>query len=135
MSYTWGTRSMERLEGVNPILINCITIALRNSQHDMTIPNYGGLRTPEDQNELFKKGYSQKDGYEKLSYHQTGDAVDVIPVQGAYANDKGFRHFAKCMFSAWQGMIAAGEHGGYTLEWGGHWQSFIDVPHWQIVKR
>lgn len=135
MSYQWGQRSLERMEGVNPILIQCATIALSKSQHDMTIPNFGGVRTAEDQNGLFKKGYSKADGYEKKSYHQSKNALDVIPVEGGYKNDKAFRHFAGKMFSAWQAMIAAGENKGYTLEWGGHWQNFIDVPHWQIVKR
>jgi len=135
MSYKFGNRSNERMEGVNSVLIQCAGIALGKSQHDMTIPKTGGLRTPEDQNKLFKKGYSQKDGFEKKSYHQSGNALDVIPVVGGYANDKAFRHFAGKMFSAWQGIIAAGEHQGYTLEWGGHWQNFLDVPHWQIVKR
>ncbi|MDA1120883.1 MAG: M15 family metallopeptidase [Bacteroidetes bacterium] len=135
MSYKYGNTSIVRMIGVNPVLIRCAEIALSKSQHDMTIPNFGGLRTPEDQNSLFQKGYSKADGYEKKSYHQTGDALDVIPVIGGYKNEKAFRHFAGNMFSAWQMMIKANENEGYILEWGGHWQNFIDVPHWQIVKR
>jgi len=101
------------------------------SKHDMTIPGHGGLRTEEEQNQIFKKGHSKCDGYNKKSYHQSGNAVDVIPVVGLYSNDKGFRHFAACMFHSWQKLLKAGEVRG-LLEWGGHWQNFIDVPHWQI---
>lgn len=133
--FKFGERSTGRMQGVNPILIQCASVALAKSKHDMTIPKSGGLRSPDDQNILFKKGYSQKDGFDKKSYHQSGNALDVVPVVGGYANDRAFRHFAGKMFSAWQGIIAAGDHQGNTLEWGGHWQNFIDVPHFQIVKR
>ena len=135
MKYQWGNLSKKRMDGVNEILIECATRALEMSEHDMTIPWMGGHRTAEEQNKIFKDGASQKDGFNSLSYHQTGNALDVIPVVGKYANDKGFRHYAKCMFIAWQKIIREGRDQGYTLEWGGHWQNFIDVPHWQIVKR
>ena len=129
--YKFGTRSKERLQGVNPDLLKCLEMALAMSKHDMTIPGHGGLRTAEEQNQIFKKGHSKCDGYNKKSYHQSGNAVDVIPVVGLYSNDKGFRHFAACMFHSWQKLLKAGEVRG-LLEWGGHWQNFIDVPHWQI---
>lgn len=136
MSYKWGNRSKKRLQGVSEILVECLTRALSISKYDMTIPSYGGKRTADQQNKLYKKGASQKDGYEKQSYHQTGNAGDAIPVDGLYANDKGFRHFAKCMFYTWQLMMKEGKiPEGYFLEWGGHWTNFIDMPHWQIVKR
>ena len=124
------------MEGVSPILTECATRAIWISKHDMTIPWMGGLRTAEDQNKIFKEGNSKMDGYEKKSYHQSGLALDVIPVVGGYANDKAFRHFAACMFHVYQEMIYQDNYTEpYTLEWGGHWQNFIDTPHWQIVKR
>ncbi len=133
--YKWGKTSLERMDGVSEYLTDCATKALSISQYDMTIPPHGGLRTPEEQNKLFKKGFSQLDGYKKKSYHQTGNALDVIPIQG-YEFDKGFRHFAKCMFNSWQLMIYECEVPDYLyLEYGGHWGNFIDVPHWQIKQR
>ena len=135
MNFQWGNRSKERMQGVHELPVECATRALSISKHDMTIPWMGGLRTAEEQNDIFKEGNSQLDGYEKKSYHQSGFALDIIPVQGGYANDKAFRHFAKCMFFTWQLMIREGKAGDFILEWGGHWQKFIDVPHWQIVKR
>ena len=136
MGYKFGSRSLERLEGVNPLLLKCAKLALDMSIYDMTIPPDGGYRSAQDQYRIFSTGASQKDGYKKKSYHQTGNALDAIPVEGLYANDKGFRHFARCMFKAWQILIFEGEvPKGTFLEWGGHWQNFIDVPHWQIVER
>lgn len=135
MAFQWGSRSKQRMEGVNTLLIECATRALEVSEHDMTIPWMGGLRTAEQQKEIYDDGNSTLDGYDRKSYHQTGLALDVIPVQGKYANDKAFRHFAGRMFSVWQVMIREGKTGNYLLEWGGHWQNFIDTPHWQIVDR
>ena len=124
------------MQGVDELLIECSTKALAISKHDMTIPWMGGLRTAEQQYEIFKEGNSKLDGFDKKSYHQTGKALDVIPVQGGYSNDKAFRHFAACMFHAYQVMIQEGKvPEGLILEWGGHWQNFIDKPHWQIVQR
>ncbi|MDC3237400.1 M15 family metallopeptidase [bacterium] len=130
--YKWGSKSLSRMEGVNPLLIECATRALAKSKFDMTIPGMGGLRTTEDQKGIFDRGYSQVDGTKRKSYHQTGNALDVIAVIDGYNNDVAFRDFAKRMFNAWQEMIYQGEARG-KLEWGGNWRNFIDKPHWQII--
>jgi peptidoglycan L-alanyl-D-glutamate endopeptidase CwlK len=131
--YNWGNSSKERMRGVNSLLIECATRALRKSSYDMTIPWMGGLRTAEEQNEIFKAGNSKCDGYDKKSYHQTGMALDVIPVGvDPYANTEVLNHFAKKMFEAWQEMIYQGAAKG-LLYWGGHWgASGWDKPHWEI---
>lgn len=46
---------------------------------DFTVLNNGALRTAEMQNELYKKGNSQLDGYKYKSKHQSGLAVDIVP--------------------------------------------------------
>lgn len=144
MAYTFGERSNQRREGVNPLLIECSDRALSESRYDMTIPWMGGVRTAEEQNEIFKAGNSKCDGYDKLSYHQPeaspgpwSDALDVIPVgSNPYAKYRELNHFAQCMYRVWQKMIEEGRTEGYILEWGGLWgESGWDKPHWQIVKR
>jgi len=35
-------------------------------------------RSPEEQNRLFKAGLSKSDGYNIISQHQTGKAVDIL---------------------------------------------------------
>lgn len=135
MNYKWGNRSKERMKGVNDILVECATRALSICRADMTIPKYGGVRTPGEQKSLYDKGYSQRDGYEKRSYHQTGNALDVIPVKGGYSNASGFREFARCMFYTWQLMIKEEKiPKDLCLFWGGHWRSFVDTPHWELRK-
>lgn len=46
---------------------------------DFCIIDNGGFRTAEEQNALFQKGVSKCDGYNMLSKHQLGLAVDLVP--------------------------------------------------------
>jgi len=135
MSYSWGSKSKERMQGVNELLIECATRALSKSKYDFTVPWMGGIRTAEEQKEIFDAGNSKLDGSPgKESYHQSGNALDVIPTGPApYTQSRKFNHFAQCMFRSWQEMIYQGEAKG-RLEWGGLWgESGWDKPHWQIV--
>ena len=127
-----GTRSLERAKGVNPLLLDCAMKALAISKYDMTVPWMGGVRTAEEQNGLFKEGNSKADGFDKISYHQTGNALDIIPVDGGYENTRGFNHFAKCMYESWQQKIYEGTAKG-ILHWGGLFgKDGWDKPHWEI---
>jgi peptidoglycan L-alanyl-D-glutamate endopeptidase CwlK len=132
--YKFGERSIDRMEGINTLLIDCASEALAKSSYDMTIPWMGGLRTAEEQNAIFLEGNSQLDGHSSKSYHQSGNALDVIPVVGGYANTDGLLHFAQRMFSAWAELKEQGCANGCTLQWGGLWKGAWDKPHWQIVK-
>jgi peptidoglycan L-alanyl-D-glutamate endopeptidase CwlK len=77
MNFKLSERSLERAKDVNPKLINLILLAIRRTPIDFGVAWMGGKRTAEEQNQLFKEGYSQCDGYEKLSKHQSGDAIDL----------------------------------------------------------
>ena len=50
--YKLSVRSTERLEGINIVLIDIIEKSIVNSPYDFGIPQYGGLRTAEDQKKL-----------------------------------------------------------------------------------
>ena len=45
----------------------------------LAIPQFGGYRTAEEQNSLYNKKprITYKDGYQNMSYHQTGNAFDI----------------------------------------------------------
>lgn len=126
--YKLSKRSYERLNGVNAILIAILTEAIKDSPYDFGIPSTGGLRTAELQNQLYKDGKSQLDGYKKKSYHQTGKAFDIFAyVDGKASWDRGqltaiARHIQK----------VAKEEFDVDLEWGGDWKGFVDMPHFQI---
>ncbi len=130
--YKLGKRSLKNLTGVNPILIEILNRALDISSNrkdgvDFTIVSTAGVRTAEEQNKLFLKGYSKCDGYKNKSYHQSGNALDVVPYVngGASWDEKELYKVAVCMLQAANDL-------NYKLEWGGFWKTFRDLPHYQI---
>lgn len=138
--YKLSNRSKSRLEGIHPVLILIIEEGIKDSPFDFGIPQFGGLRTAEDQNMLYQKGrelpgsiVTNTDGYIKKSNHQAkedglGHAFDIY----AYVNGK----------ASWNGthLNAIAKHlqniaktkFGVVLEWGGDWSRFKDMPHFQI---
>ncbi len=133
--YKFGRGSLKRAEGVNPDLIECAKRALSRSKYDMTIPWMGGVRSAEDQHKIYLDGNSKCDGYENLSYHQTGNAIDVIPVgniEAAYKNTRALNYFARLMLEEWQDMLTYGEATGIMV-WGGTFGSTgWDKPHFEV---
>lgn len=126
MSYAFSKTSLERMEGVHPLLIKTAKTALSYNIMDLTIPPYGGMRTVADQNELIERGASktmnslhlpQGDGY--------AHALDIIPYPVDWHDENRFLMMATLMFRA------SVEH-GIVIEWGGHWKSFKDLPHFQL---
>lgn len=84
MNFAFSKKSVERMKGVNPQLILIFNEAIKNSPIDWGIPNDAGIRTAIRQNELFADGNSKCDGYDNLSNHQSGNALDFY----AYVNGK-----------------------------------------------
>jgi len=107
-----------RLVGVNPIWFEIIDKGLTITNIDFGIPEHGGLRTAPEQNELFKNGDSRADGYDKQSYHQTGDAIDFYAFIG---NKASWRHDHLAMVAC--ALMQAASNLGYSVEWGGLWSS------------
>jgi len=130
--YNWGKRSLRRIKGVNKDLILCATISLEESEHDMTIPWMGGVRKAVEQKAIYLAGNSKLDGYKKKSYHQTGNALDIIPVIGKYKNIEAMDYFSLLMFKNWKILKNKKQVSG-SLQWGGNWKNFVDKPHYQIV--
>jgi len=108
-------RSKSRLHGINKTLLKIAIEGVKDAPFDYGIPLTGGLRTAEDQNQLYRTFVSRCDGYKKKSYHQTGKAFDIY----AYVNGK----------ASWKEfhLIAIGKHlrtfamekYGINLKWGG----------------
>lgn len=128
MEYKMSQRSLKRLEGIEPILIEIVKAAITNSPYDFGIPAFGGLRTAEEQNGLFMKRVSNCDGFKNKSYHQTGKAFDIY----AYVDRKASwnkKHLTKI---ARHIQKVAKEEFNINLKWGGDWRNFKDMPHFQI---
>lgn len=129
MTFRLSSTSKSRLDGVNPELIQVIDYALILTKVDFGIPEFGGLRTSEQQNKLFRAGKSQLNGYSKLSNHQTGNAFDIF----AYVDNKA--SWDKCHLGACAGAIlAAASQLEVPLMWGGLWKNFEDYPHFELSK-
>jgi len=122
MDFKLSDRSLQRMRGVNPKLINVILLAIRRTPIDFGVAWMGGLRTPEEQNQLFKDGYSQCDGYEKLSKHQSGNAVDLnIFVESKFVDNKEML----CVVAGV--MFACASELNVKLRWGLDWNENGDI--------
>lgn len=102
MTYKLSTKSLERLEGINPVLLEIIKEGIKNSPYDFGIPKDGGFRTAKRQRELYAKGRTKKELEAKgitdveakpkegkitwtlNSYHMSGNAFDIY----AYVDGK-----------------------------------------------
>jgi peptidoglycan L-alanyl-D-glutamate endopeptidase CwlK len=126
--YKLSKRSYERLNGVNAILIAILTEGIKESPFDFGIPRSGGIRTAEEQKELFLKKRSKADGYNKKSYHQSGKAFDIF----AYVDNKASWDKKQLTAIAEHLIKVAKEQFDIKLEWGGNWTMYVDMPHFQI---
>ena len=125
--FSLSTNSKKNLIGVDDRLTEIVDLALTLSNVDFGIPSTGGLRTAETQARLFEEGVSQRDGVNKLSYHQSGKALDVYAyVDGRASWDK----LDLALVAA--AMLQAAAQLGYPLKWGGLWQSWQDYPHFEF---
>lgn len=134
MAFAFGKTSTAKLNEINPVLKDLAIKALSKSTVDFGIPSTGGKRTAEEQKVLFDKGFSQKDGTIKKSYHQSGNAVDLVPyIDGGFtwANKQAFNEIHKAVTEAWAEMGVK----DWTLVWGGDWKTFVDLPHYQLDKK
>lgn len=147
--FNFGERSNRRRKEVSKYLIDTSNLALQCSPIDFGVPLHGGKRTSEEQNELYKDGYSKADGFKKLSFHQKEDnegkglALDLVP----YVSGKGFSYKAEgrfaiiacLMLEAFQELQEKGKiPKNLYLHWGGFWSKKNeiglgwDLPHYEI---
>lgn len=134
-----SARSLKNLKQVNSILVELVNRVILITPVDFGILDNGGFRTADMQHDLYKKGYSQLDGYVKVSYHQLGNAVDLVPyIEGKYTWEsiEAFQQINEAVMTVWSEMESEGKVRGIELGWGGHWKSFRDFPHYQVrMKR
>jgi peptidoglycan L-alanyl-D-glutamate endopeptidase CwlK len=145
-----STRSMSRLEGINPELITVVTEAIKLTKVDFGVTC--GMRTVEEQEKLVASGASQT----MKSKHLEGRAVDLVAYVGSSVT--------------WQlnmyddladSMAKAAKDLGIPLKWGAAWtvgdiskyegtmesamndyvdlrrsqgrRPFIDAPHFELM--
>lgn len=76
------------------------------------------LRSAEEQNRLFKAGKSQRDGYKKISAHQTGKAMDLY-----FINPDGSFDWNPEKYIKWHSVWEKKYGGAKAISWDlGHWE-------------
>jgi peptidoglycan L-alanyl-D-glutamate endopeptidase CwlK len=119
--YRLGTRSRQRLEGVDPSLVIVVAYAIQMADVDFTVLE--GVRTPERQQMLYEQGATLT----LNSKHLTGRAVDL----GAYVG--GAVAWDWPLYDLIAGaMKQAASDAGIAIQWGGDWRSFRDGPHFEL---
>ena len=128
MAFKFGRRSRQRLNGVHPLLIKCAEKALSYGVMDATVVPYGGLRTLKDQEHLVSIRASKTlNSLHRKQSTGYGHAIDLAPYPVDWSDPSRFFMFATLMFRAANEL-------DIPLEWGGHWRSFKDYPHYQLPR-
>jgi len=137
----FNKRDLRRLRGVNLKLALIFYEAQRTCPYDIHVGYLGGYRTPEQQNELYRRDKSKKDGYRKLSKHQKGMAIDFVPYSGSNA----IWDVEVYTVVADHIMYVAAEKFNTQLRWGADWnmngirvdkdpnEKFLDAGHLELV--
>ena len=110
MSFSLSTRSLDKLDGVDPSLVSVVKRAIALTKIDFGVVY--GMRTEEEQEKLFAAGKSQT----MKSKHLVGRAVDLM----AYVDGKGCWEL-NVYDDLCDAMKVAAEELGVAIKWGAAW--------------
>jgi peptidoglycan L-alanyl-D-glutamate endopeptidase CwlK len=138
--YKFSDLSKRRMDGVDELLKSVVYEALKVSIVDFGIAWRGGVRTAEQQNELYKQGRSYKDGYEEKSKHQSGKALDILPyIDGQAIDLEENRHYYYILIGV---IMSTAKRMEINLRSGANWdqnevwssdQKLNDLPHFELM--
>jgi peptidoglycan L-alanyl-D-glutamate endopeptidase CwlK len=133
MSFTFGKRSKEKLQGVEQITQDLCLLALEETKVDFGVID--GLRTTQQQQKLFLENKTELDGLIKKSAHQSGLAIDVIPVTKLDIWDINNPDVSVLWFEIYRGFMRASRKLNINLEFGFSYNisGGRDYPHIQII--
>lgn len=124
--HKFGKRSVGCLAEMEPKLAEVFKLALKYSKYDFGITQ--ALRTEEEQKKNVEDGNSQTMKSRHLpnanGLSEAGDIVIYINGKVTW-NEKHYRKVAAAFFKAAFEL-------GTAIEWGGHWESIFDGPHFQL---
>ncbi len=122
--FSLSKRSLERLQGVHPDLVEIVKAAIKLSKVDFVITE--GLRTKERQAQLVASGASQT----LNSRHLTGHAIDLAPLIAGQV-----RWDWPPFYDIADAMKQVAKERNIALVWGGDWTSFKDGPHFELDRK
>ena len=112
--------STKRMAGINPSLRDAVLKA--SESVDFFVGDHGGLRTPEEQADLVRRGVS----WTLRSKHLTGDAVDLVAYDAEFKTPVwhlgAYERIRDAMFAACP----------VRLVWGGSWKQ-ADLGHFEVA--
>ncbi|ASC68575.1 hypothetical protein B9P52_31765 [Achromobacter denitrificans] len=124
-----SARSLRRLEGVHPRLVEIVKLAIQRTPVDFTVVE--GLRTAERQRELVAAGKSQTlNGLHLQQADGYGHAVDLAPLVGSAIPWADWAEFLRLA----DVVKACAAELGTPVEWGGDWRTLKDGPHFQLPR-
>lgn len=115
-------RSKKRREGIDPRLIEIDDLAITLTLIDYGHPEYAGLRTAEEQYQLYLAGKSKCDGKVRKSNHQPaedsyGKALDFYAyVDSIPSWNEAHLAIVACAYFQAAAIL------GYSIKWGGMWK-------------
>ena len=121
MGFKLSQRSLDKMNGVNPKLVEIVKLAITKSPLDFSVSE--GLRTVERQKELV----AQKKSQTMKSRHIVGEAVDICVLIDGKANWD-FENYRKVA----DVFKECAKELGVKITWGGEWVTLKDGPHFQI---
>ena len=124
MTFVLGSKSQLKLGLVHPDLREVVEAAIKVTTVDFTVLE--GLRTLERQRELVASGASTT----MNSRHLHGLAVDLGAMVGGQItwHPKVYNHIADAMLSSATKL-------GIPVTWGGSWNSFPDLVHFELNRK
>lgn len=109
MKYKLSKRSLNKLKGVNPNLVDVVKLAITLTKQDFSV--ICGLRTKEEQAKLLAEGKTQT----LNSNHITGHAVDLAAYNG------GISWEIEDYYEIAEAIRTAAKELNVRVRWGGFW--------------
>ena len=116
-------RSIDRLNGVHDDLVEVVNLAIKTTTIDFVVLE--GLRTLDRQKELLRAKATRT----LNSRHLVGKAVDL----GAIVGGKITWH-PQAYHKIAEAMLASADKLNIKLTWGGIWESFPDLVHFELDR-
>ena len=151
MIFKLSQRSLDKLEGVHPDMVKCVTSAINYSKVDFGV--ICGMRSEAEQRELVQKGASKT----MKSKHLIGHAVDLMAYVGSRASWE-----LNLYDDIADAMAKAAKEHNVPIKWGAAWsigniaqwnssmegamtsyidlrrsegrRPFLDGPHFELIK-
>lgn len=127
--YNFSKRSLSNLMNVDEKLVLICNELIKRI--DFTVIE--GYRTRERQKELFDKGFSKIDGFNKKGKHNyfPSRAVDIIPYKKGHNPFDGSKESEEMFYELAEQFKKVAKELNIVIVWGGDWE-FKDLPHYQI---